>query len=238
MKNKICSRCGQEKDLYSFYKKKRNKDGLTSACKTCIKASCNKSYIKNKHKYKTTRKEYYKNNKTSLLNKVKENYIVNKDIISNRGKQRYLENKKKHNLRSCLYYQKNKDKILTQHKKYLNKKYSESTLYRLQASIRRLTLQAFSRKGFKKGTKTSDILGCSYTELVEHLNRSSYGFKVGGRELDIDHIIPLSKGYTKGRLEELSKFTNLQLLPSYYNRYIKRDKKFDRDDFEEWLYKK
>jgi hypothetical protein len=39
METKICTKCGKELSLSEFYKCKRNKDGLTSQCKSCMNNS-------------------------------------------------------------------------------------------------------------------------------------------------------------------------------------------------------
>ena len=56
----------------------------------------------------------------------------------------------------------------------------------------------------------------------------NYGNPVDGliepnKTWDIDHIIPLSSATNEQELLELCKYTNLQPLCSYENRFVKRD---------------
>ena len=93
---------------------------------------------------------------------------------------------------------------------------------------------AFQRKGYKKESKTYDILGCSHEFLVSYIesqfkpwmtwnNRGRYN---GTRDFgwDVDHIIPLSSVESGEDLIRLCHYTNLRPLCSYENRVIKRDK--------------
>ena len=40
---------------------------------------------------------------------------------------------------------------------------------------------------------------------------------------------------TEEELMELFRYENLQLLPSEYNQFVKRDNEWDQEDFEKWL---
>ena len=109
------------------------------------------------------------------------------------------------------------------------------TLKPLVDKIRVSISLSFKNKGFNKNTKTHKILGCDWQTFKNHLENNSYGFKVGEEGLDLDHIIPVSKANIEEELIKLNHYTNFQLLPSYYNRWIKSDKDFSRSDFENWL---
>lgn len=76
-KNKICSKCGEEKSLSDFSKDKKTKDKLSYICKECSnknsknhylkysedkKEKAKKWYLDNKDKKNIYRKEYYKQN--------------------------------------------------------------------------------------------------------------------------------------------------------------------------------
>ena len=58
---------------------------------------------------------------------------------------------------------------------------------------------------------------------------------VDDTDLDTDHITPISSARTEDEVYKLNHYTNLQLLPKYYNQKIKRAKLFDRNHFERWL---
>jgi hypothetical protein len=48
MDKKSCKKCKQLLPLTEFYKEIRSHSGYTARCKSCVKASANKSYLKNK----------------------------------------------------------------------------------------------------------------------------------------------------------------------------------------------
>ena len=92
-----------------------------------------------------------------------------------------------------------------------------------------------SLRGYSKNSKTSHILGCEYNEFLNYLNNNPYNFKYGDGGYDIDHIIPISSSDTEEEVFKLNHYTNFQLLPSDYNRYIKSDNEWDSNHFEKWL---
>ena len=108
----------------------------------------------------------------------------------------------------------------------------------LTKSIRRLIANCYNRKGFTKKSKTSEILGCTWEEFKNHLEDNPYGFKVDQKGLDLDHIIPISSVKSEEDIIKLNHYTNFQLLPSDYNRWIKSCKLFNKDHFEEWFIRK
>lgn len=93
---------------------------------------------------------------------------------------------------------------------------------------------SLKRGSYKKDSEVEKIIGCSYEELVIYLENNYYGFKVGEQNLDIDHIIPISKAITQEDVYKLNNYRNLQLLPAPYNRNIKSDKEWDEDHFRIW----
>jgi hypothetical protein len=108
-------------------------------------------------------------------------------------------------------------------------------LRRLSNLIRDNINKSYKSKGFSKKTKTFRVLGCSWKQFKSHLENNKYEFKIIDSNLDLDHIIPISSAKTEEELIKLNHYSNFQLLPSYYNRYIKKDNIFDRIDFEKYI---
>jgi hypothetical protein len=75
METKICSKCGEEKEISEFYKSKTSKSGYRGACISCTTE---------KHK------EYYQNNKQYFY----ENGVKNR----NKNRESYLERSRSYNL--------------------------------------------------------------------------------------------------------------------------------------------
>jgi hypothetical protein len=107
-------------------------------------------------------------------------------------------------------------------------------LYSLTCNIRAVIGSSFKNNGYKKGSKTEEILGCTFDELKFHLesnfedwmNWSNHGKYNGELNYgwDIDHIIPISVAQSEEEVVKLNNYNNLQPLCSYVNRNIKRDK--------------
>jgi hypothetical protein len=191
---KKCRKCFIEHPINSFPKGR-------AQCSSCRKKANaewrenNKRYIKKKDKEKWIK---FKSNPENLK-KRKDWYLKNKETI--------LKGKKD-------YYESNKASILEAHKKYERKKLKTDPLFRFQKNIRRRVLAAF-KNSYKIDT-TKNLIGCSWQELREHLEKQ---FKEGMTwenygEWHIDHIIPLSL-FDLSKEEAVKKaihFSNLQPL--------------------------
>jgi hypothetical protein len=138
------------------------------------------------------------------------------------------------------YKSNNKDKIIAYRIAYkarrnelaISRRKSDP-LYNLKNNIRGGINKAFARNGFKKNSKTHEILGCTFEEIKSYLeakfkswmnwdNQGLYNgqFNYGW---DIDHIEPLSSAKTIEDVIRLSHYSNLQPLCSKVNRDIKRN---------------
>ena len=97
----------------------------------------------------------------------------------------------------------------------------------------RLIRTSISRNGFKKESRTFEILGCSFEEFKIYLESKFESWmdwnnkgKYNGQPnyvWDIDHIVPISTATTEVDVIKLNHYTNLQPLCSKVNRDIKRD---------------
>jgi hypothetical protein len=226
MSSKVCVKCGEEKALGEFYKKYDGKLGRHAWCKKCHKIWNRQNYKKNRDSKKAYRerhkskqssymKKYYKENKTTLKEKKEEYYKANKEYILSKNKE---------------WAKRNKPRMKVYRNKYRNKplvKFSENIRSRINCGFRKM--------GYTKRSRTHKILGCSYKEFEQYLNNNPYGFEVGHDGLDLDHVIPVCTATTEEELLELNHYTNFQLLPSDYNRNIKKDNPWDQVDFEAWL---
>ena len=223
MLEKKCCECEIIKDIKEFSINRSSKDGYKNKCRGCVNIYNKKYREENKDYFK----KYYEDHRNRLREYDREYYKENKDRI----KEYYKENKD----RIKEYYEENKDRIRIVRREYNKKRILNDPLYKLKTNIRSLIYMSLKNGGYKKNNKSDDILGCSYEDLLDHLNDNKYGFIYGDDNLDIDHIIPLSRATSEEEIIELNHYSNLQLLPSEYNRYIKIDKDFDNECLEEWL---
>lgn len=247
METKRCTRCGVDKPLEMFCKDKKTKDGLNFWCRECVKKYLesikdkksemdkryrekNKEKIReqqkkyreeNKERISQKQKEYRENNKEKIALYKKEYSRKNKDKIDKRVKEYKQKNREKISKRYSEYYIKNKDKMLQKNREYRKKRKKEDYIFRLKEDIRTVIRHSFKRKGIKKSHKTEQIIGCTITELKNHLLQTffeNYGYEWDGMEdVHIDHIIPLATANTEEEVIKLCHYTNLQLLKAKDN---------------------
>lgn len=257
---KICKKCLNPKDESEFGVDKSKKDGLSIYCKDCQKEIREKYKGKYDHKeyydkYKDKRKEYYQENKE----RIKEYYETNKEKITEKRKEYWEENKEKikekykgkykypykprnfteeQKLKKKLYdkeyKQIHKDRYNQKRRVYKKLKKENDPVYKLKEACRKTIYMSIKRNGYKKESKTHEILGCSYDDFKNHIesrfepwmNWDNYGlcnndFNYGW---DIDHIVPLASAKSEEELLKLNHYTNLRPLCSHINRNIKRDR--------------
>ncbi len=195
MENKVCSKCGIEKEVSDFHKWKHGPDGYKRECKKCRKLETKKYYIKNEQKIKKRVSDYRKSNP----DKIKE--IRQK--IYERDKERILKINK-------LYRENNKEK----RNEYTRNRKSNDPIFKLKHLMNSRIRIFMKSRNIQKHNKTFDIVGCTPQELKEHLE---FKFKDGMSwdnqgEWHIDHIVPLSSGKTVDEIIKLCHYTNLQPL--------------------------
>lgn len=244
---KLCNRCFINKNEMEFYKMKLSKDGLGYYCKKCVSKEKKEYYQKNKIKIILKQ-----NNRRDNIEKYNKEYKkANKIKTSEYNKIYNLKNKEKNKENRKNKYKNNKEFILSNLKEYrlknppnrdtinkrFNYRYNNDILFKLRKSISVLIRKYIKNAGYIKNEKTIKILGCSFDDLLLHLNKNTYGFKYEDNLYDIDHIIPISTSKTEDELIKLNHYTNLQLLPSKFNRYIKRDNKWDQSILIDYLNK-
>lgn len=204
---KTCRRCNIEKEFSEFYFRKISKDGYRNECKECS--------------YNPPRSI-----KTSLTMEEKKARL---------SEYKRIYNNKKKNIDYQKAYQKeyrrlNKDR----RNQYYKNRLLNDNLFKLSSNIRNLIGQYLRNDGYKKKSKTQDILGCKFDDLRIYLESKfepwmtwdNYGKYNGDVKFgwDIDHIVPISSAMSEDDLYILNHYTNLQPLCSYENRVIKRDK--------------
>jgi hypothetical protein len=104
-------------------------------------------------------------------------------------------------------------------------KYKSNQPYKISRQMRVSFSAWMRRKGGLKAGKTEAVVGCTWAELVKHLNDNALGFTVGQEGVDIDHIRPVSSFRRVNdpvEQRECMNFNNLQLMSSHENRNVKR----------------
>lgn len=194
-----------------------------------------KSYFKDYYqKNKDRERLKYEENKKIISEKNKSRYKLNKETLSIKHKEYYEKNKKHLCEKRKIYVKKNKETIKQNKKEYHNKKTKENYLYKLKGNIRCLIRNSLFLKGFKKNSKTVQILGCQFKEFKIYIeskfeswmNWDNYGKYNGELNYgwDLDHIIPLSSAKNEHDIVSLNHYKNFQPLCSKVNRDIKTNK--------------
>lgn len=183
---------------------------------------------KNKEKKKEYMRMWYEKNKESVKEKTKEYRNNNKELVHDMNKKYHADNKDKLNENSREYYKKNKK----QKNLYQKNRKNVDPNYKLKSNVR--TLISNIIKGRNKGSRTIEIIGCSFDDFKKYIESKfepwmtwdNYG-KYNGTEKygwDIDHIIPICSTINDEEVLKLNHYTNLQPLCSYTNRVLKRGK--------------
>ena len=191
----------------------------------------NKEYsIKNKEKIKEYQKEYRKENKEKLKEYGKKYNENNKEKIKDYKKDYREKNKEKLKEYNKEYYEKNKEKVKEKVKEcreknkerrneylkeYNKNKRKEDELFAVSERCRSRIQQFIRQRGYKKTSKTFEMIGCTPEQLLEHLHKTwydNYGTEYNGEPVHIDHIIPLSSAETEEDIYKLCHYSNLQYL--------------------------
>jgi len=259
MKTKKCTKCEEFKTIDNFGVSKLGLYGIRSVCKVCVNSKRTKIREKEKlHKLGLKRcgkcksiKKYKDFSNSKNLNGGKSNTCkecrkkycsLNKKDISRRAKMRYNINKEDILARGKVYNFKNKDKIKIRDKKYSKRRnylrrlrYKKDKMYRLMVIYHISVKNSLSIIGCKRKDNYNKILGCKDLDFENYLNSNPYGFMWGDERLELDHIKPKSLAASEEDVLKLYHHSNFQLLPSFYNKHIKSNKKWDRKHFENWL---
>lgn len=209
---KKCNKCDIILPYSSFHKQNSSKDGHKNICKDCRKQSDKNYIINNKEKIKESIRNWRLDNKEKIKENLQKYYLNNKSNIKLYNKKWRIENKNK----------------MTQYNK--NRR-AKDPLFKLSGNIRNLIYQYIKNNGYKKKSKTVNILGCEFnyfklyieSKFEPWMSWDNYGLYNGELNYgwDIDHIIPISSAETEEDIIKLNHYTNLQPLCSKINRNIK-----------------
>jgi len=196
----ICSKCNIEKENNEFYSKR-------TECIICSKEYRKMYYSKNSEKQKLRSKLQHKNN-----HEYYQNYKnLNRDKVNGYAKV-WRDNNPEKSIKSTMTWRNNNRE---KYNNYQNLIRSSDNLIKLSNSVRNRINNFLKVKNLKKNNKTFDILGCSHEFLKEYIEKK---FTDGmcwdrmGKEIHIDHIIPLSFAKSEDEIYKLCHYTNLQPL--------------------------
>jgi len=249
--DKKCNKCDVEKSISCFHKDSSKIDGYRNSCKECQKLYSKDFYEKNSEKIKKYSIEYHNQHsntnefKLKRVSYMKNWYSINKQDKKDYNKSYYLENREPLLIYSRVYRDlnsdiindykiKNKDRRKESANVYVKNRLLTDEVFKLSLNIRNLIRISIKKSGFKKDSKSVEILGCSIHEFKIHIESKFEKWMSWGNhgkyngELyhgwDIDHIIPISSAKSKEDVIKLNHYTNMRPLCSYVNRCIKKNK--------------
>jgi hypothetical protein len=142
----------------------------------------------------------------------KEYRLKNKEKISEFSKKYVELNKEKIANYKKEYYLKNKEKISKYRNEWRNNKAKNDYLFKLTNNTRTIIKQSFRRNGYSKKSRTYQILGCTFEEFKQHLEKQftdGMNWENQG-EWHLDHIYPVSLAKDEEELIKLNHYTNFQ----------------------------
>lgn len=180
-----CTKCGEVKAKTEFYKDSHSSLGHRSDCKAC-----------------NTRKsvEYAKQNREKK---------------SEAERQRRAADPEKYSAKWREYRQRNKEACAARDRAKHRRKLETNPLYRFKATLRDLVKKSLRKGGWSKGTRSEEVIGCSFEDLQAHLISTAldnYGYWLDSEAYHIDHIKPMASAKTNEEAIALNHWTNFQYL--------------------------
>jgi nuclear transport factor 2 (NTF2) superfamily protein len=208
MFTKVCSDCKKAKPTIEFYKDKRYNDGYSSYCKPC---NAQRTY-KARDKYRKTEKG------KEAWKKAAKNYNE-----SEKGKERRLKYKESEAYKERVLSKEGKDKINS----YIRNKRNTDPKYRLSSNLRKRIGNSIASRGFKKDSKTHQILGIEFNDFrayLEGLFEDKMSWDNYG-DWHLDHIIPVSSAENETEIYDLNHYLNFQ--PKWAKDNISKSDNYD-----------
>lgn len=180
-------------------------------CLECKKEGQRVYRVKNKEKdaaYREARKEYKKGYNKAYCE-------INAKKIAETKRAYGEANKEKIAKTQRAYQAANIERRRSYCRDYEANRLATDPLFKLVHYTRSLIRGCFRRKGWKKSSKTQEVLGCDFATLDSHLTitaLNNYGFWSEYESYHIDHIVPISTAKNEQELIALNRYTNLQYL--------------------------
>jgi hypothetical protein len=191
---KTCTRCGIEKSLKNFYRKKQAIDGHMSECKICTQIRNKQAYEENKKTRRHYDKVYQLENKLKLQEYRKNYRDKNKEKAKGAYSQYRELHKDKLNANHREWWEQNKE-IINEWRR-INKHLSAAQ------SAKRRTMKRQATPWWSESEQIKEIYNKAREITVET-----------GVQHHVDHIVPLKGVGVQG----LHVIANLRIIPYYEN---------------------
>lgn len=211
---KKCSKCGEAKPPSEFHKCAKSSDGLANKCKPCKAEYKRAEYIKSRETCLARTAKYRAANPERVSLAKKAARLKKIDHYKAKEKAAYWNNREAALAYFAQYRQSHKAEKASRDRSYVRQRMAADPLFRMTYTVRNRIFYAVRDRGFKKGAKTAEMLGCDWIVLREHLEAKfcdgmtwdNYG------DWHIDHIVPLASATSEEELIRLCHYKNLQPL--------------------------
>ena len=206
---KHCKLCSQTLPTDCFNQSKKNKDGLVSWCRTCVR-SYNKSYnLQNKQQVTEQKSKYRQANADKLRASQREYYANNKDLYAIKAKAWRSKN--------------------FESKKAYDKQYAEANKDKTKAAAKRFALRhperiSLNRQKRRARLAKARVYKVTAKDLAAVL--SAPCIYCGSPSKHVDHVIPLSRGgnHSVGNLAPACQECNLAKGSKLVSEWIYKNK--------------
>lgn len=211
---KICSKCNEEKELGCYNKDNARRDKLKSYCKECDRVYQQTLRAGKEEYYKEYNRVYREKNIDKLLDYWKNYHAENLDHIRFKNKKYREENPEQTKLYYKKYYQENKELIKDKTGNYKKRRRKVDPLFVLTERIRDSIRRALKKNGYPKRSKAPAILGCTFEEFYEHIEKQFLpNMNWDNRsEWHLDHVVPISFGESEEEIILLNHYSNFRPL--------------------------
>lgn len=183
--NHTCTKCGEVKAKTEFHKDTHSSLGHRSDCKAC---NIKKAL------------EYRERNPGKRLEADRKRRSNDPEKYAAKDKAYRLANMEACNARSRAKRQ---------------RRNATDPLFRFKTTLRDLVKKSMRNKGWSKGTKSEEIIGCSFDDLQAHLISTAldnYGYWSSFEQYHVDHIKPMASAKSNEEAVALNHWTNFQYL--------------------------
>lgn len=136
-----------------------------------------------------------------------------RDYMQEHGRASRAKNAARLNDQKREYVARNRAKVTSRQNEWAKAKLVADPMFAMKKRIRSLIGNAFASVGSSKNKETQEILGCTFDAFRVHIERqflSGMTWDRMGREIHIDHIVPLATAVSEQDVIALNHFTNLR----------------------------
>lgn len=194
---KICKKCQVDKSLDLFHRDKGRKDGRMDFCKDCRRVEDKARYQENLEANRLKSLSYYHRNKDKVRAKQRIYWLENRDKLKTAAKVYRLHNKDRLKQIEKLWREKNSDRVRLVSKNYRNKNLEKIRLRDNRAWHRRKARKlgnGFEQYSVNKVLAKYGTICHICNQQIDLSAARKAGLPGWEKGLQLDHLIPLSKG--------------------------------------------